>query len=200
LINEGYKISGLAQLIQNHKPLPNTNLAGLSPEHLARIEYLYNCLINFDKEKVEHTLANFHMGLTYKQLIKLVFTPILIRIGCDWQARRDHIAQEHFASHFLRLRLAPLLASFNPTSSNKKKAICTTLQNDQHEGGLILLSMHLKLRDWSIFYFGSQMPISDLKLTVERVQPNLVCISSYDHSSFTKNINEIGKLDANVCI
>jgi len=164
-----------------------------------RVDLLYDSLIAFDQRTALTHYAILNAKLSPEMLFDRVFQAILCRLGEGWSQGQISIAQEHFASSFIRLRLASFLAMDFPTTQNKK-FISATLMKERHEGGLMLISCHLKYRGYPVHYFGPDLPTSALKELVDGVKPDCVLLSYVDPERVVEDWPAILSLKARVCL
>ena len=199
LIELGQKASVLCEKARSGAHLDPPGLL-LLPNQLEKIENIYNFLISFDLEKAENAIANLQLGLSTRLALEQVYLPLLVRLGTEWANAKINIAQEHFASNFLRLRLAPLLITSDIRIGIPKKVVCATLENELHEGGLLLLSAQLKIRNWSVYYMGASLPAHALLIACDAIKPDAVCLSFVNEAGLFSNLEQLSKVSNDIFI
>ena len=111
------------------------------------------------------------------------------------------VAQEQFASIFIRLRLAGFLATARDVQDETKKVICAASSGGAyHDGSLMLLAAHLKLKGWSTYYLGYNIPVQDVRSAAEQIQPKVVCLSFNDKQGIHASIDSLNGFGCKVCI
>jgi hypothetical protein len=55
--------------------------------------------------------------------------------------------------------------------------LAAALSGEKHEGGMLLLAAHLKLRGLPIFYFGVDLPLADLQTICRELRPKVITLS-----------------------
>lgn len=164
-----------------------------------RVELIYEALLKFDQMATLQHYATLSAKLSVEQLFDRVFERILKRIGQDWSKGQISIAQEHFASSFVRLKLSTFLSlDFPPTQA--PRVLTATTTDERHEGGLMLISAHLKFRGYPVFYFGSDLPADELKSLADHLKPDVICLSYNQISNFQRDLPILSALKTPVCL
>jgi DNA-binding transcriptional MerR regulator len=201
LLKHGAKIGDLAEGIRKGRPLPEVITPELAPEVQAQATLLYSALVAYDVERAEGIHAELAARFSTTQMLDLIYAPLFSRLGKDWSTGKTTTAQEHFASAFIRLRLAPYLTLFNASSMGAKhKVVCATTPGELHEGGLMLITAHLRLKGWSTYYLGASLPLDDLKSAALAIRPNLICLSFSEPHALGNAIPPLAALKTRVCI
>jgi MerR family transcriptional regulator, light-induced transcriptional regulator len=105
-----------------------------------------------------------------------VLLPVLNEIGDLWACGQGNVAQEHFASAFIRERLAALMEALDVPGPGPE-AVCAGLPGERHEFGLIAVALHLAARGWKVTYLGPDLPLEDLQIVLKGRRPLLLCVS-----------------------
>ena len=105
-----------------------------------------------------------------------VLLPVLNQVGELWACGEGNIAQEHFASAFIRERLAALMEALDVPGPGPE-AVCAGLPGEHHEFGLIAAALHLAARGWKVTYLGPDLPLHDLGIVLHQRRPLLLCVS-----------------------
>ncbi len=114
---------------------------------------------------------------SYDSLLNDLYLPILVDIGDRWHAGTATVAQEHFASTFLRSQLIAMLNRLGGGPQGGQPALVAGYPGEHHEIGLIAVAIRLALRGWRVTYMGADLPIDDLMQTMDKFQPALICQS-----------------------
>jgi methanogenic corrinoid protein MtbC1 len=201
LLRHGARIGDLAESIRKGKPLPEVRTPELAPEVQEQAKQLYTALMDYNQDRAEAIHSELSARFSTQQMLDLIYSPLLSRMGRDWNTGETTLAQEHFASAFIRLRLAPLLTmTHHGAASSRKKVICATASGELHEGGLMLITAHLKLKGWSTFYLGSNLPLEDVRAAAQTIEPHLICLSFTDKHAFRAAIPLIQEIRCKVCV
>ncbi len=153
---------------------------------------LLRALLDFD-EPTATTIAEEAFSMyRVEEVFTQVFVPVLVEIGERWHRREATVAQEHFATHFVHRRLSAMFQAYTP-STHRATIVTAGAPEEQHELGILMLSVFLARRAWHVVHLGANVPIADLLQTVERLQPALVCLSA---SNIRTAHNLIAAVDA----
>lgn len=177
--DEGVNISHAVMLLTNTLDAP---LAAPSGGDEARaierlIEELLAALLNFDAQQAERLLSEAFSLYPFEQVLIEVVQPSLVEIGERWHRGEINVALEHFATQFIRRKLASLLNLFDG-SGQRATIIMGCAPGELHDIGVLLSSLFLVRRGWQVIYLGPQVPLVDLLDTVRTVKPSLVCLSA----------------------
>ncbi len=115
-------------------------------------------------------------GLPPEALVDRVYLPLLEDVGDSWEHGQATVAQEHFASGFIRDRLGSLLEGLS-TENGAREAVVAGLPGDRHELGLMAAAVHLEAAGWRAVYLGSDVPLDDLADVLRTRRPDLLCVS-----------------------
>jgi DNA-binding transcriptional MerR regulator/methylmalonyl-CoA mutase cobalamin-binding subunit len=103
--------------------------------------------------------------------------PAMREIGDLWEDGRAVVAQEHFASAFVRERLASLLAELDTGVAQGPEGVCAGAPGDPHELGLMAAAVRLASAGWRVLYLGADTPLDDIRRVLAERRPALLCTS-----------------------
>jgi len=106
-----------------------------------------------------------------------VLLPVMREIGDLWQDARAVVAQEHFASGFVREKLAEMIGELDTGVAPGPEGVCAGAPGDQHELGLMACAVRLASAGWKVLYLGADVPIEELRRVVAERRPALLCTS-----------------------
>jgi DNA-binding transcriptional MerR regulator len=156
-------------------PPPEQHSGPRSPATLAR--ELLTVLLSFDEAVATAVVSEAFALYQVEDVCLRIFSPVLVEIGERWHNKEVTVAQEHFASHFIERSLVALLQAYTPAVT-RGRIVTAGAPDEQHELGIMMLSVFLVRRAWQVIYLGGDVPIADLVQTVGRLQPALVCLSA----------------------
>ncbi len=188
-IAEGLTISAALGLLRSRLSQPQTPRPGprsygldaldrssaVPPSELA--SRLEAALLAFDATQATLTLSEAFGLYSLEQVSLGVIQPALHRIGDGWQAGTVDVAQEHFASSYIRQRLTALLEVANP-SRYDRLAIAACGPDEWHELGLLMVSLFLTRRGWHVVYLGASLPPGEIERYLAQLRPNAVVLSA----------------------
>jgi methanogenic corrinoid protein MtbC1 len=129
---------------------------------------------DFDTRRAEQLLGEAFALYPLEEVFLNLVQPTMIEIGEQWHAGKLSVAVEHFATHFIRRKLAALFNTYHITDG-RGLIVVGCAPSEQHDLGALLVSVFLVRHGWHVIYLGTQVPLSDLLETVQRLQPDLVC-------------------------
>jgi methanogenic corrinoid protein MtbC1 len=87
------------------------------------------------------------------------------------------VAQEHFASAFVREKLAEMIGELDTGVAPGPEGVCAGAPGDQHELGLMACAVRLASAGWKVLYLGADVPMEDIRRIVDERRPALLCSS-----------------------
>jgi methanogenic corrinoid protein MtbC1 len=178
--NEGVNISHAVLLLTNTldasaADMPASNDSARAIGQLS--DEIVQALTNFDSTQADHTLSEAFSIYPFEQVLLELVQPAMIEIGERWHRVEINVAVEHFATQFVRRKLANLLSIFENTA-RRATVVVGCAPGELHDLGALLSALFLVRRGWHVIFLGPQVPLFDLLETVHSVKPNLVCLSA----------------------
>jgi methanogenic corrinoid protein MtbC1 len=177
--DEGVNISHAILLLTNALAAP----AGAPADNIAArtielmTEELLQALTNFDAPQADRILSEAFSIYPLEEVLLDLTQPAMIEIGDRWHRGQINVAIEHFATQFVRRKLAGLLSVFEGIG-RRGTILVGCAPGELHDLGALLSSLFLMRRGWHVIYLGPQVPLADLLDTVRSVTPDLVCLSA----------------------
>jgi methanogenic corrinoid protein MtbC1 len=109
--------------------------------------------------------------------VEEVLLPVLRDVGELWEAGECGVAEEHFATAFVREKLAGIIADLDTGAARGPEAVCAGLEGERHEFGLMATSISLATRGWRVLYLGTDLPMDEIHRVVQSRRPALLCTS-----------------------
>jgi methanogenic corrinoid protein MtbC1 len=141
------------------------------------IEEMVQALMNFDSPHADQILCEAFSISPFEQVLLELVQPAMVDIGERWHRGEINVAVEHFATQYVRRKLASLLSIFENTA-RRATVVVGCAPGELHDLGALLSALFLVRRGWHVIYLGPQVPLFDLLETVQSVKPNLVCLSA----------------------
>jgi len=141
------------------------------------IDEVVQALTNFDSRQADHILSEAFSIYPFEQVLLELVQPAMVEIGERWHRGEINVAVEHFATQFVRRKLASLLNIFENTA-RRATVVVGCAPGELHDLGVLLSALFLVRRGWHVIYLGPQVPLFDLLETVQSVKPTLVCLSA----------------------
>lgn len=143
---------------------------------LAMRDQLLDALVDVNLRQA-HLLVNTICTLFPIEAVVLeLFSPVLMEIGVRWAHREICIADERFATNFIRQRLLALLQLYAPFA-NGPRLICMCPPGEDHEIGLLTFALLMEQRGWEVIYLGQNVTIDGLEPFLARQAPALLSLS-----------------------
>lgn len=134
-------------------------------------------LIEFDLIQSERALSEAFSLYPFEHVLLELIQPSMVEIGERWHRGEINVAVEHFATQFVRRKLAGLMNVFEG-GGHRGTIIVGCAPGEMHDLGVLMSALFLVRRGWSVVYLGPQVPLVDLLETVRSVKPLLVCLSA----------------------
>lgn len=188
LVDEGLKIGEAVEVVRRTIPAllpPDADAEG--PLEGLRTE-LRNALLALDRPAALRTYDRLaHVSPVRR--VDEVLLPLMAELGELWAAQHASIAQEHFASAFVRERMVLMREQVEAEGGGGPLAVCAGVPGDRHEFGLMATTLHLLARGWRVVYLGLEMPLDDLAWVLRDRRPALFCtsvVTPLDPSAFAE--------------
>jgi DNA-binding transcriptional MerR regulator len=174
LTDEGLTIGeAIARVRRSSVPLPPNAAA---PDLAEVSRQLRDALLRFDRQGA---LAAYERlsHLSPERRAEDVLLPVMREIGDLWQDGMAVIAQEHFASGFVREKLVAMISEVDTGVAPGPHAVLAGLPGDRHELGLLACALWLAAGGWRVVYLGPDVPYDELRRVVSDLRPALLCTS-----------------------
>jgi len=153
--DEGVNISHAVMLLTNTlESYPEQTVDADQSRAIARLlEELLQALTEFDAPQAEQLFGEAFSLYPFEQVLLEVAQPALIEIGERWHRGEINVAVEHFATQFVRRKLASLLNLFEG-SGQRATILVGCAPSELHDIGVLLSSLFLVRRGWHVIYLG----------------------------------------------
>jgi MerR family transcriptional regulator, light-induced transcriptional regulator len=175
------KISEAVRLLAQRPEKPQEESS--SAVYDSMIERLYEALVDLNTQEA-NTLTDLAFSLyDYEEVFHHILTPVLYKIGDDWETGLITVAQEHFSSQFILNRCTQFLRIL-PVNPALPKALAFCPEGEQHHIGLMLFSLFLRKKGHDVIYLGPSTPYSGLLELIEMKDVSVVIVSLTEPSLF----------------
>ena len=175
LTDEGLTIGeAIARVRRGTAPLPPEAM----PPALAEVRTeLRDSLLRFDRSAA---LAAFDRAahLPPERRAEELLLPLMRDMGDLWEHGDAIVAQEHFASAFVREKLSQMIAGMDTGIAPGPEAVCAGVPGERHEFGLMVAALRLAGAGWKVTYLGADIPLDDVRRVVRERRPSLLCTST----------------------
>ncbi|MDZ4721500.1 MAG: B12-binding domain-containing protein [Roseiflexaceae bacterium] len=175
---EGMNISHAVMLLTSVTDSADNSTLNNETRSLATMaEELINALISFDAAVAERVLSEAFAIYAFEEVLLNLVQPTMIEVGERWHRGEINVASEHFATEFVRRKMASLLNVFE-TNTQRDTIVVGCAPAELHDIGILFASLFLVRRGWHVVYLGAQVPLADLLETAQAVKPALICLSA----------------------
>jgi DNA-binding transcriptional MerR regulator len=196
LLAQGLSAAQAAETALAEQPARRTRPAPPEPSptgELARARQdLAAALDAFDEPTAQAILDQLLSSLSVETVIRQAILPYLRELGDRWQEGAISTAQEHFASHLIRGRLAGLARGWG--HGHRPLALLACPPGELHDIPLLAFGIVLHRHGWRIHYLGAATPIDDLTTTAAATQPDLIVLAATTPQPFEDNAKELTRL------
>ena len=174
LVDEGLTIGeAITRVRRGSEPLPADSAGPSVREARAR---MLEALLAYDRRGA---LEAYDLVSTLPPVrrVEEVLLPLVREVGTLWECAEVGVAEEHFASAFIREKLAGIMEDLDTGAGRGPEAVCAGLEGERHEFGLMATSISLATRGWRVLYLGADLPMDELRRVVQHRRPALLCTS-----------------------
>lgn len=180
LVDEGLTIGeAISRVRRGAEPLP-ADAGGPSMRDL-RLRLL-EALMSFDRRGAVEAYEEV-LGLPPERRVEELLLPVLRHVGDLWASNECDVGQEHFATAFVRGKLAGIIEDLDTGAARGPEAVCAGVPGELHECGLMAAAIHLATRGWRVVYLGPNVPLDDLRRVLHQRRPALFCTSVVNAAS-----------------
>ncbi len=116
-------------------------------------------------------------NLNILDLYESVFRRSLYEIGELWAKNLITVADEHVATAITENLIAQLQTTHAGADTIKKRVMISCVTSDLHQVGAKMVANLFELHGWESYFLGANMPITDLLDAVDRIRPDIICLS-----------------------
>ncbi len=133
-------------------------------------------IIRFDEDTLEETYNAALSLYSIDEVTRELLNPLLVALGERWQSGTGSVAEEHFFGFYLRNKLG---ARFHHRSRGNQgpRVLAACLPSEQHENGLLLLSLALHERGFRVVSLGANLPLEEIAGAARQADCDAVILS-----------------------
>lgn len=183
LLAQGQSIGGIAAIgreaLLDGRPdvAGAVRVAGASlPIEFLRSEALQGA-VALDEARIRRALDHLEILLTKREIVHNVVGMIAKEIGSMWAAGEATVASEHLLSLLLEERVRAWTSHEIATARPHRRVLCAGLPGEHHQLGMAVVVYELRGVGLDVVNLGSGLPLVDLEMAIETVQPRTVCLS-----------------------
>ena len=191
----GLEPAALLELLGQHSSKPQTPAlpktkrpAAFSPaspayahNHEAELAALLNTIAAHDPQGLRHALQHAQMRMGLAPFILNLVAPLTVAVGEAWAQGRFEVFEEHLytevLSGVLRQAISSLTALPPSTPATGPKVLLTTLPQELHSLGLLMVEALLTLDGCTCISLGTQTPLLDIVQAAQAHNTDVVALS-----------------------
>ncbi|MEO8540802.1 MAG: cobalamin-dependent protein [bacterium] len=156
---------------------------------------IFSALVSWDEARAVGAWHEAFERFDVESALTRVVAPLLREVGTAWHEGAIGVAEEHFASNFVRARVDLLCRQVTPAEA-APSAVLACLQGEHHEIGLLMLSALLRFHGMRTIYLGQDVPDEELVRTVQRMQPQVVAVNAVTTSGALRLPHLVAEMNA----
>ena len=141
------------------------------------VRRLFTSLIEADERRARTLLQRAEVRFDLDTLCLRLLTPCLVEVGEAWHRGEIRVAQEHFASAFLRAHLLSLYQAY-PLRRGARRAFVGCAPSEQHEIGALMVALFMRRGGFRVDYLGANLDTADLVDYARAQRPSLIALSA----------------------
>lgn len=153
---------------------------------------LRQALDELDEPRAQTVLDRLLTDFTVETVLRDVLMPYLHELGERWEHGEVSVAQEHFASHVLRGRMAGLARGWG--NGRGPQALLACPPGELHDFALLAFGIVLGRSGWRVGYLGVDMPILETIQMTSEIRPSLVVLAAAAPERFAAVMAELSRL------
>lgn len=153
---------------------------------------LAQSLDEMDEPAAQAVLDRLFTDFTVETVLRDVLMPFLHELGVRWEQGATSVAQEHFASHVIRGRLAGLSRGWG--NGRGPQALLACPPDEAHDLALLVFGIVLNRRGWRVRYLGASTPLQDMIQVTAQTHPSLVVLAAIRSERFAEVVPELSTL------
>jgi MerR family transcriptional regulator, light-induced transcriptional regulator len=159
-----------------------------------RADALRQALDGLDEPGAQAVLDRLLTDFTVESVLRDVLLPYLHDLGQRWEQGTVSVAQEHFATHVVRGRMASLARGWG--NGRGPQAVLACPPGELHDMALLAFGIVLGRNGWRVGYLGVNMPILDLTQMSFVLRPSLVVLAATTPERFAAVAPQLSQLVA----
>lgn len=197
LLNKyGYKISHIDKMNAAEIGEKILSLSQSEAQQERIVNDMIRHMVDMNIEAFESTLTTYILARGIERTITQIIFPFMEKIGVLWVTNHINPAQEHLVTNIIRQKLLVGIDGVSALFKIQKSVLLFLPEGEYHELGLLFMYFMLKSRGVTVYYLGSNVPLSDIDYVVKLKKPDYI----YTHLTtvgqnfnFNKFLLAIGK-------
>nr|MBA3534101.1 B12-binding domain-containing protein [Ardenticatenales bacterium] len=136
----------------------------------------------FDEPQAENLLGELFALYPLEDVISSVLHPVMVEIGEQWHRGEVSVQVEHFSTAYVERKVMALM-SVQPFNREAPLVVAGCAPHEQHELGLLFFSFFLRRNGLRVLYLGQNVPLVDMRATLEILRPAMLALSAMSQES-----------------
>lgn len=167
-----------ASLLLRQQRRPKAAASSASEQPLAETQSAFQtAVLESDERAIRQILDEAFELFTPERVALQIIQPAMVELGTRWLRNETTVWQEHVASNLVRLKLLAVFHSQPAPAVSAPYIIAACAPAEEHELGLLMLTLLLSRQGWRTTYLGQGTPLNDLVDLARAGKPNAVVIS-----------------------
>ncbi len=199
---EGLTISQAIALMSNSNGT-DVNLSWIDaavdtePHSWTRLKtQLLGAFSDFDDKRAEKIIGEAFALYSLDDVFFKLLQPVMGELLETLKQGKISTIAEHFATQFIRRKLASILNTYSITDG-RGLILIGCAPSEAYDLGILLLSVLLVRHGWHVIYLGPQVPLEGLLDTVQYLHPDMVYLDA-SSSQTALELTEIGRVLGNI--
>lgn len=143
------------------------------------VQQTFDALASGDEQRLEHVLIDLQLaGRSLPEMIDDVIAPALCQIGEHWQQNKLEIFCERRACDILCRSVTALMRRLPLPRPDAPRALGCAAPTDPYMLPTLFAEATLREAGWHAESLGNWLPVSTLRVAIERAQPRLFWLSA----------------------
>lgn len=139
--------------------------------------FVYKALSADRNDLFQYFFYLYEHKIALWEIYDLIVRPGMAEIGARWERGEIDISHEHRASHETIDALTRLQSHIYVKPTTGKIALFACLDSELHEIGLRTAANLFESEGWCAHNLGARTPYESVRLAVEEVHPDVLCLS-----------------------
>lgn len=179
----GLDNEALQEQLANLPPRGVNTASGTEPreparEHDALLQELLDTISASDPVALRHALVRAQLGMGLAAFVTELVAPLTTAVGQAWAQGRFEVFEEHLFTEVLTGVMRNAIASLTtPPGPGGPRVLLTTLPQEQHGLGLLMVEALLALEGCACVSLGTQTPLGDVVQAAQAHRADVVALS-----------------------
>lgn len=200
LLNKGISISQVKPLLdRTATPAIEFEDSSSSQVWERYLEIMLAAIAAFDEHRLDNAyndaLSLYPIDIISTRLI----TPILEKLGENWDSNAAGIAEEHFFSVYLRNKLGARIQHMSQRA-NGPSLLLACLPDEQHDAGLLLFALAALNYGYRTIILGANLPLTQIPPVLAKRSCDAIVLSGFSAATDKLAESELRTLVRNTSI